>query len=175
LWGIEQREWLKRTLLESDAAFKVMISPTPMVGPDGRNRQDNHTSAFSYERDEFSRWLRDSNLLGNGFYIVSGDRHWQYHSISPEGVEEFSCGALSDSNAVAGARAGNEFSNDPEGLIRQPYTQDEKSGGFLKVTVIPAEGATPDNLEFTWHDENGYVLHLTSKRRPVSEKANNAK
>ena len=28
LWGEEQREWLERTLLESDATFKILISPT---------------------------------------------------------------------------------------------------------------------------------------------------
>ncbi|MDP7337981.1 MAG: alkaline phosphatase D family protein, partial [Vicinamibacterales bacterium] len=34
LWGAEQLAWLKRTLLESDATFKILISPTPMIGPD---------------------------------------------------------------------------------------------------------------------------------------------
>ena len=34
MWGVEQREWLKETLLASDATFKIIISPTPMVGPD---------------------------------------------------------------------------------------------------------------------------------------------
>jgi alkaline phosphatase/alkaline phosphatase D len=34
LWGEEQREWLKRTLLESDAAFKILISAGPLIGPD---------------------------------------------------------------------------------------------------------------------------------------------
>ncbi len=33
LWGKTQLQWLKRTLLESDATFKILISPTPMVGP----------------------------------------------------------------------------------------------------------------------------------------------
>ena len=34
-WGAEQLAWLKKTLLESQATFKVLILPTPMVGPDG--------------------------------------------------------------------------------------------------------------------------------------------
>ena len=29
LWGAEQLAWVKRTLLESDATFKILISPTP--------------------------------------------------------------------------------------------------------------------------------------------------
>ncbi len=34
LWGTEQLSWLRRTLRESDATFKILISPTPMIGPD---------------------------------------------------------------------------------------------------------------------------------------------
>jgi len=30
----EQNGWLKQTLKASDATFKLLISPTPMVGPD---------------------------------------------------------------------------------------------------------------------------------------------
>ncbi|MEJ7637555.1 MAG: alkaline phosphatase D family protein [Singulisphaera sp.] len=38
LWGKEQKEWLKRTVAESDAAFRVLISPTAVVGPDNPAR-----------------------------------------------------------------------------------------------------------------------------------------
>ena len=34
IWGTKQRNWLKQTLLESEATFKLLISATPMVGPD---------------------------------------------------------------------------------------------------------------------------------------------
>ena len=30
IWGAEQKAWLKRTLTESDATFKIIISPTPI-------------------------------------------------------------------------------------------------------------------------------------------------
>ena len=33
LWGAAQKEWLKGTLLASDATFKILVSPTPMVIP----------------------------------------------------------------------------------------------------------------------------------------------
>jgi len=33
IWGTEQKEWLKKTLVDSEATFKILISPTPMVGP----------------------------------------------------------------------------------------------------------------------------------------------
>ena len=55
IWGDEQKEWLKKTLGESDAKFKLLISPTPMVGPDDLRKTDNHTNlgGFRHERDEF--------------------------------------------------------------------------------------------------------------------------
>jgi alkaline phosphatase/alkaline phosphatase D len=34
IWGEEQKQWLKETLVASDATFKILISPTPMIGPD---------------------------------------------------------------------------------------------------------------------------------------------
>jgi len=34
IWGAEQKAWIKRTILTSDAPFKILVSPTPLVGPD---------------------------------------------------------------------------------------------------------------------------------------------
>jgi alkaline phosphatase/alkaline phosphatase D len=177
LWGVEQREWLKATLLESDATFKVLISPTPMIGPDdlyapmGTNpgddeyKRDNHSNArgFQHERDGFFAWLLANDLPAQGFFIVCGDRHWQYHSISPEGIEEFSSGALTDTNSRLGRRPGDPESNDPEARIRQPYTQDEASGGFLMVRVAPAADDEQATLTFTWYDEHGVELYSNTK------------
>jgi alkaline phosphatase/alkaline phosphatase D len=177
MWGIEQREWLERTLLESDATFKVLISPTPLIGPDDlykphpsnpgddEYKRDNHSNpgGFLHERDLFFKWLIEHDMLAKGFNIVCGDRHWQYHSISPEGIEQFSSGALIDENSRVGRSPGDPESNDPEARIRQPYTQDEKSGGFLMVRVAPGHEDTPATITFTWYDEHGVELHSTSR------------
>jgi alkaline phosphatase/alkaline phosphatase D len=185
MWGAEQKEWLEKTLLASDAVFKVLISPTPMVGPDdtltgiqggilarligsspigqgGDNRKrDNHTNlhGFKDEADAFFAWLTNHGFLKRNFYIVCGDRHWQYHSIRPDGFEEFSSGALVDGNARLGRKPGDEMSTDPDALISQPYTQEEKSGGFLKVTVSPVREDQPATLRFDFYDENGAHLY----------------
>ena len=45
IWGKEQKEWLMKTLLASDADWKVLISPNPIVGPDRSNKADNHANA----------------------------------------------------------------------------------------------------------------------------------
>ena len=55
------------------------------------------------------------------------------------------------------------MSTDPEALISQPYTQEEKSGGFLKVTASPIKGEQPATLRFDFYDENGALLYQTEK------------
>ncbi len=160
IWGVVQKNWLKKTLAASDAKFKLLVSPTPMIGPDDRRKTDNHTNhgGFRHERDAFFAWLKETGLDQRHFYIVCGDRHWQYHSIHPTGIEEFSCGALIDANSRLGRKPGDPASTDPEGLIKQPYSQNPRSGGFLRIDV---SGGT---LTFTWQDEHGAVLHTTVKK-----------
>lgn len=165
IWGAEQKAWLKKTLRESDAAFKLLISPTPMIGPDDLRKTDNHTNhgGFRHERDEFFAWLKETGVDQENFYIVCGDRHWQYHSIHPTGIEEFSCGSLLDSNSRLGRLPGDSESTDPEGLIRQDYVQDSRSGGFLMIDVLPGSGDVAPKLKVSWRDEHGVELHVTEK------------
>ena len=167
LWGAKQKEWLKTTLLESDAAFKILISPTPMIGPDDAYKIDNHTNpdGFQHEGKEFLQWLSENGLPNEGFYIICGDRHWQYHSIHPAGVEEFSCGALVDANSRAGRLPGDPKSSDPEALLTVPYIQGkgEESGGFLEVKVESEKDTVM--ASFNFYDENGKLLYSTVKKR----------
>ena len=165
IWGAEQKAWLKRTLKASDAKFKLLISPNPMIGPDDARKTDNHTNigGFQHERDEFFGWLKQTGLDQKNFHIVCGDRHWQYHSIHPTGIEEFSCGALVDANSRLGRKPGDPQSTDPEGLIKQPYTQKTRSGGFLMIHVTPAGKDWPAQLTFAFHDERGKLLHRHMK------------
>ena len=189
MWGVEQRDWLKRTLLESDATFKLLISPTPMVGPDdiakgvqggilapyfgGRplgqgddlRKRDNHINELGFldEGLAFFAWLGEEGFLHKNFYMLCGDRHWQYHSVHPSGFEEFSVGALVDANSRLGRRPGDPESTDPQGKIVQLYTQDEASGGFLEITVRPGAAGAPATALFTFFDERGVQLYRTEK------------
>lgn len=167
IWGDEQKQWLKRTLSESDATFKLLISPTPMVGPDDLRKTDNHTNigGFRHERDEFFAWLKDSGVADN-FAIVTGDRHWQYHAVHPTGIEEFSSGALVDANSRPGRKAGDPKSTDPKGLIKQPYLQQKPSGGFLEIESTPGRNGKPALLVFRHRDETGRVLNEHEKSAP---------
>jgi len=96
-------------------SFKVIISPTPLVGPDDAAVE----------------------VKGGLVVLICGDRHWQYHSIHPNRFHEFSCGALTEANAREGRTPSDPDSTDPDGLIVQPYLQTKRSGGFVKVAVHP--------------------------------------
>lgn len=165
LWGKDQIEWLKRTLLESDAPVKMLISPTPLVGPDDGYKKDNHTNlgGFRHEGQAFLAWAKQQGLDRRGLFILCGDRHWQYHSVHPLGFEEFSCGALVDANSRLGVRPGGKRGTDLEAQVRQLYTSAEPSGGFLNVVVEPAgDGA---KVRFDFRDENGALLHRVETER----------
>ena len=169
LWGAEQIKWLKTTLLASDATFKLLISPTPLVGPDDAHKIDNHTNhkGFRNEGRAFFKWIVENKLHDNGFYTLCGDRHWQYHSKDPLGIEEFSCGALVDENARLGRSPGDKKSTDPNAEVHQFYTQKKPSGGFLKVTVGADADQSKGNAVFTFLTDDGKVLYETKKTRPV--------
>ncbi len=168
IWGRQQKAWLKRTLRASDATFKLLVSPTPMIGPDDKRKNDNHVdiNGFQTEQREFFDFLAQAGLDKSGFYMVCGDRHWQYHAINPRGLEEFSCGALVDANSRLARMPGDPQGTDPNALIKHLHVQKEPSGGFLMVTVNPAGPSKPAQLTFAFYDERGNELYSVSKAAP---------
>ncbi len=147
IWGREQLAWLKKSILASDASFRVLISPTPIVGPDRpKGKNDNHSNkAFATEGNHFRNWTRQEKL-GN-FLVICGDRHWQYLSVDPStGLREFSCGPASDKHA------GGSPGRDP--LVQRFH---RVGGGFLGVTVSRS-GDRP-SIAVRHHDVYGKVVN----------------
>ncbi len=145
IWGAEQKAWFKKTVAESDAAFRVLISPTPVVGPDRENKHDNHSNRdFQHEGNE----LRDFIAAQKNMVVVCGDRHWQYHSIDPRtGVREYSCGPASDQHA--GGWRQDDFRRDYHRYLNV-------IGGFLSATVERQDGVP--TLTFRYHGVDGEVF-----------------
>jgi alkaline phosphatase D len=142
IWGKQQKEWLFRTFSESDATWKLIISPTPIVGPDRGNKGDNHANkAFQHEGDEIRAWLQ-KHAPRNGFTIC-GDRHWQYHSVHPDtGLNEFSVGAASDQHAGGSPGENKDY-----------HRFHRVKGGFLSVA------AGVNTIVFRHHDVQGNVVY----------------
>jgi alkaline phosphatase D len=147
IWGKEQKEWLLKSILESDADFRVLISPTPIVGPDrDKGKNDNHSNdAFATEGNFFRDWTAEHKLTN--FYVCCGDRHWQYVSIDPKTkLHEFSCGPASD------VHAGGSPGQDPE---IQPFHR--VKGGFLSVEIFQDENQP--KIALRHHDVMGKVVN----------------
>jgi alkaline phosphatase D len=155
IWGAEQKAWFKRTVQASDATWKVLISPTPLVGPDRPKKHDNHANAgFAHEGDEIRAWLK-ANVPDN-FFVVCGDRHWQYHSVHPvTGIQEFSVGAASDSHAGG-----------TPGESKDYHRFHRVKGGFLSVELRP-EGRE-SQIAFQLRDVGGTVVYEATFRRAIA-------
>ncbi|GDY21394.1 alkaline phosphatase [Verrucomicrobiota bacterium] len=154
IWGTEQKAWFKRTVKESDATWKVLVSPTPLVGPDRKNKRDNHANeGFTHEGDELRAWLK-ANAPDN-FFVICGDRHWQYHSVHPAtGVHEFSAGPASDEHA----------SGSP-GYDPKIHKFHRVRGGFLAVTL--RREAAQSRILFEHRDVMGKVVYAWNAARAV--------
>ena len=96
--GAEQKRWLMDSLRRSNATFKLVFSPTPIVGPDRANKKDNHANRiFAHEGEE----LREFFSTVDGLILFCGDRHWQYASVDAEhGIWEFGCGPGSEKHQL---------------------------------------------------------------------------
>ena len=151
--GKAQKEWLKKTVLESDATFKLIVFPSPVVGPDKKGKSDNHSNlGFKNEGDELRQFIAS---IPNAF-VVCGDRHWQYASKDPEtGLTEICCGPINNAHSK---RGGNANGNPDYHL----YYGGGK-GGYLRLN-IKRENGTP-KIHFVWHGDittNGKINHELS-------------
>lgn len=145
IWGAEQKAWFKETFAASDATFKLVISPTPIVGPDRSTKKDNHSNAsFQTEGDELRAFIASHPNA----YVACGDRHWQYVSVDKKtGLREYSSGPASNEHAGG-------FSEDrrtPEHVYLNVI------GGFLAGTVERVDGEP--QLTWTHYGVDGDVLH----------------
>ncbi len=155
IWGAEQKAWFKKSVKESDATWKILVSPTPLVGPDRTGKNDNHAnSGFQHEGDELRGWLKKH--VPDNFFVICGDRHWQYHSIHTQsGLHEFSVGAASNEHA------GGSPGHDPK--IHQFH---RVKGGFLSISVSRTDDQ--EKILFELRDIDGTVVYGWSKVNKVN-------
>ena len=143
IWGAEQTAWFKETVIASDATFRILISPTPFVGPDTPNKFDSHaTESFGTEARDLRAFLVENDMI-----VITGDRHWQYVSVHEEtGLREYATGAASDAHAGTWT----------QGDVRPEHLYVNVIGGFLSVTA-DREESTP-TLTLRNHAVDGEIL-----------------
>lgn len=141
--GKEQKAWLLDSVRASSATFKLVFSPTPVVGPDRDKKSDNHANeTFEHEGLE----LRDALSAVEGLIVFCGDRHWQYASVDPQtGLWEFGCGPGSERHEL-GWR---------EGDVRPEHRFLRVQGGFLSGQLTYADGEAQPYLLIRHHTVDG--------------------
>lgn len=146
--GKEQKAWLFNSLLKSEATFKVLISASPIIGPDRKNKSDNHSNSnFAFERNEILGIVEKVKNV----YLCNGDRHWQYAShLKEKNIWEFCSGAGSD------AHAGGWDTTD----IRPEHTFLRVKGGFLSVHVSTDPVDKVSSIAFVHRDVDGNEVNV---------------
>ena len=141
--GAEQKRWLADTLSKSDAKFKLIFCPTPIVGPDRVSKKDNHADDnFTYEGNELRKLLSGID----GVIVLCGDRHWQYASVDTEtGLWEFGCGPGSEKHQL-GWKQGDE---------RPEHRFLRVAGGFLSGELVHAGPDQAPTLTLRHHKVTG--------------------
>ncbi len=145
IWGKVQKEWLFSTIKASDATFKLIITSTPILGPDRDNKHDNYSNQnFSYEGEEIRRFVNQFDNI----FLCTGDRHWQYVTHWEDtNLWEFSCGPGSD------VHAGGWSQSD----LRPEHRFLRVKGGYLAGKVTRVEEIAI--VIFQLCDVDGNVVH----------------
>lgn len=147
--GAEQKRWLYETMRASDATFRVVITGTPIVGPNvdykaGEKGDSLADEAFQTEGDEVRRFL----AAQPGTVVITGDRHWQYHSVDEvTGLREFGCGPACF--GMAEGFVGKVRLSPMHRFLRI-------DGGFFSGELVQRDGRS--FLTFRHHDTQGRVL-----------------
>ncbi len=153
IWGKMQKQWFFKSVAASDATFKILISPTPLVGPDRVNKGDNHANKnFAYEGKQLREFIGNQKNM----FVCCGDRHWQYVSVDPvSGVREYSCGPTSNKHASG-------WSNDKRSPMHRYLNV---TGGFLSVSI--QRNAGKPVATFRHYGTNGKLLN--EDQQPVED------
>ena len=100
--GPVQKAWLLKSLLHSDATFKVIVSPVPWAYAakgEMEGRYD-HWKGYKQERDELFGFLAENQI--EGVVLMSADRHrsdlWKIHRDDGYPLHEFESSKLTNTH-----------------------------------------------------------------------------
>ncbi len=138
--GAAQMDWLKKNLLSSRGAFKIIACPTPMLA----SYPDESWSNFKQEHDDFIAWIFEHKI--GGIIFLSGHRHLAEltcrQPTAKNGPEyplyELTSSALADSPPTAAAqntpnplRIGDPFLDANFGVLEFSGPQEKRHVNLL--------------------------------------------
>ena len=103
--GKPQRDWLLKSMRESDADFFFVVSSVPFMIPhsgaggfeaDDENKEEAWTGFF----DERERLIREWDQLGKKVFVMTGDLHNSFAIKVTDNIWEFCCGPHNSVNHV---------------------------------------------------------------------------
>ncbi len=166
LWGPSQADWMERNVLTTPSAFRLVIQPSAIVGPDAST--DSHVTAFKHERQAFLDHVKANKLAEQGLISIVGGNA-QYVSTSPEGLQEISVGSLTAPAGVAPASGNVQV--DFAGLPTAGFALIEVSAGVATIPAIgttPAKPGVPSVLKISLiNAETGAVVHTVTRTAKV--------
>jgi alkaline phosphatase/alkaline phosphatase D len=129
--GFKQREWLFKSLKESDARFKVIVSATPIFGPARAASNDNHATSdgFQFEGELIQNFLKD-NFEPDEVIVIGADTHWLSHVENKFGFHEFLVGSVGE--LIVRPERGSERLSPPP-IDNIDHYLDKQNLGFLKL------------------------------------------
>jgi alkaline phosphatase D len=162
--GMGQITWLKNTLKESDAPFKLIISSASLINTESNLKIEGQTTLdeSGIEKDSLLYWLINNGFRNNGLYFICSNPRLQYHSADPQGFEEFSCGTLVSAAFHEYITKADSLLTNPTSIIDQPYIQKKTSGGFLLINSDRDEYNSPVLL-FRFFDDQKKLLYAVKK------------
>jgi alkaline phosphatase/alkaline phosphatase D len=162
--GINDLDWLKNSLKESNAPFKLIISTSSILLPDDTAKSVTLLSSggFSAQRDSLLNWLSINGFRNNGLFFICTDSDLQYHRIDPSGFEEFSCGTLFRVKNGAENSAIDTLMASSEGSFSQRLFSNKSGGGFILLNSDRDEYNSPVLL-FRFFDDQKKLLYAVNK------------
>ena len=153
LLGVDQRDWLLRTLASSRARYKVICSPCTVAPISGNGRDGSWATGFTAERDLVLKHIRD-HVSGRTLF-VTGDTHWtmvyDHDGLfearpCPLGIPTPNDITLTDPQAAEDARTkpGVLYADDDKGH----FAFIEVSGEGLGLSMVREDGAVPFHRRF---------------------------
>ena len=102
--GKSQREWLLKSMKESDADFFFLTSSVPFMiphsGAGGFEAADNKEEAWTGFFHEREKLINDWDKLGKKVFVLTGDLHNSFAIKITDNVWEFCCGPHNSVNHV---------------------------------------------------------------------------
>jgi len=102
--GTQQREWLLKSMRESDADFFFVVSTVPFMiphsGAGGVKAAANKEEAWTGFFDEREKLIEEWDKLGKKVFVMTGDLHNSFAIKVTDNVWEFCCGPHNSVNHV---------------------------------------------------------------------------